>query len=485
MAGACLGGAALNVGTLASFAAAPLAASLVALAIWLRRGPADPQAGWLVATGGLSAVLGLSLILGGALGAGLLATGVGLAVIFTGAQLGLEAEDLPPGVRIREPLSVKLNAAVAVDEAMRWVEHTRSIISPKAPPRAYADALRAAAERHRDQGWLEHPERAHPVPPALEKLETRRDWVRGVGRAEFLRFESEYEPNDPEIHKAFLGVGCNRTAHAALWRHSGEPRPTLLCVHGYAMGRVGFDARVFGVRWLHQELGLDVATVVLPLHGPRSQGRRSGEGFLGRHPLWTNAAVGQTIWELRRLTGWLRSQGAPAVGVYGLSLGGYVTALLASLDNRLACAIPGVPFASWADLVLRGLSEDERLAAAAVGVTRAVLEDAWAPYAPLSHTPRVAPRARLIVAGVADRICPPAQAHALWEHWDRPAIHWFPGSHLMPLDRERTRRRLAAHLQDTLLSAGEEPLPLTRFRAGQGALVGSGPTERGNGAGRG
>src|SRR3546814_11298950 len=50
---------------------------------------------------------------------------------------------------------------------------------------------------------------------------------------------------------------------------------------------------------------------------------RSGAGFLDAHPLATNAAFEQAIWELRRLAGWLRAQGAPALGAYGKNLGGY------------------------------------------------------------------------------------------------------------------------------------------------------------------
>lgn len=203
--------------------------------------------------------------------------------------------------------------------------------------------------------------------------------VRGAAGAERLAFESEYEPWDEEIREAYQAVRANRTAVATLWRHADGPRPTLICLHGYAMGRTAWDARAFDVRWLHRDLGLDVVLPVLPLHGPRARGRRSGEGFLGGHPLWTNAAFGQAVWELRRLAGWLRAQGAPAVGVYGLSLGGYTAALFASVERRLACAVPGLPFASLADLQLRDLSERQRLARDAAGVGRRLLEEVYAP----------------------------------------------------------------------------------------------------------
>jgi hypothetical protein len=40
-----------------------------------------------------------------------------------------------------------------------------------------------------------------------------------------------------------------------------------------------------------------------------------------------------------------------------------------------------------------------------------------------------------VIAGVGDRICPPGHADALWRHWDRPRIHWYPGGHLAQFRR--------------------------------------------------
>jgi hypothetical protein len=38
---------------------------------------------------------------------------------------------------------------------------------------------------------------------------------------------------------------------------------------------------------------------------------------------------------------------------------------------------------------------------------------------------------RFIYAGIADRLVHPLrQVHALWTHWDEPAITWFEGSHI-------------------------------------------------------
>src|SRR5690606_30584970 len=54
---------------------------------------------------------------------------------------------------------------------------------------------------------------------------------------------------------------------------------------------------------------------------------------------------------------------------------------------------------------------------------------------PLTYAPVVPKEGRMIVGGVGDRLAPPKHSRLLWEHWDRCALHWFPGSHLLHLDR--------------------------------------------------
>ena len=246
---------------------------------------------------------------------------------------------------------------MAADEAMKWYWHATGLVSPPPEPLLWIASLRAAAERNRSSGVLDDPSRAHPTPPALEKHALRRVELSGLPAAEELRFESEFEPRDPEIRERYLAVAPNRTARALLWRHAEGPRPTLIVIHGYGMGRPAIDARAFDVVRLHEHLGLDVALVTLPLHGKRAAGRRSGAGFLDAHPLATNAAFEQAVWELRRLAGWLRAQGSPALGVHGMSLGGYTAALFASIERGLACVVPLVPAVS-----LQAVSRREPLA---------------------------------------------------------------------------------------------------------------------------
>jgi hypothetical protein len=53
-----------------------------------------------------------------------------------------------------------------------------------------------------------------------------------------------------------------------------------------------------------------------------------------------------------------------------------------------------------------------------------------APVSPLHLPPAVPHERRYIFAATADRLVDPEQPLRLWEHWGRPAMHWYHGSHL-------------------------------------------------------
>jgi hypothetical protein len=465
---------ALTGGAVRALFGVPAAVGLALVARQLRRGsqpPAGP-AGMVIpervprraiAAGLATLGLGLAWAVGGVGLGGWLTLLLGLAVVAEGVQLSLAAEPVPPGLPLPSTRSARLTAAIAADEVLRFSWDLGGRITPSGEAGWLADRLRAAAERSRAEGWLEDPALAHPRPPALEKPLMRSAELRGLGAVEHLRFESEFEPFDPEAREAYLGVVPNREAHAWLFR-DGAPRPTLVCVHGYSGGRPTFDARALGVARLRERLGIDVALFVLPLHGARAQGRRSGAGFLDGDPLWTNAAMGQAVWDLRRLAGWLRAEGAPVVGASGMSLGGYTTAVWASLDDRLACAIPIIPAVRLSRIVWHGFSPERRKVLEAAGVGEELLDEAWASHGPLRHRPAAALERRLLVGGLADRICAPADVRDLWEHWERPALHWFPGTHIGPVGRAATDAAIEAHLRRTLCAPAAEAAPLSRFQ---------------------
>ena len=64
---------------------------------------------------------------------------------------------------------------------------------------------------------------------------------------------------------------------------------------------------------------------------------------------------------------------------------------------------------------------------------------------PLTYKPCLPPERLMIIGGVGDRLAPPKHSRILWDHWGRCRIHWFPGNHVLHLDRrDLSHRRIVA-----------------------------------------
>ena len=255
-----------------------------------------------------------------------------------------------------------------------------------------------------------------------------------------VSFRSNYEPLYKPFTEEFHSYKENRTAHARIWRHpKGKSRGKIVLIHGWFMGDQRLNA-VALVPGFFFRLGLDVILYELPYHGRRAPIGRNTALFPSADIIRTNEAIGQAIHDLRALRLWLREEDKRPLGVAGISLGGYTAALWSSLD-RLSFAIPIAPLVSMAEIawgILQEMSaEGNELATyLAQSLTLEDLRRGYAIHSPLEIQPKVGSHRRLIVAGLGDSVIPASQPHALWEHWDRPLIHWFSGDHLGQLSEE-------------------------------------------------
>lgn len=259
------------------------------------------------------------------------------------------------------------------------------------------------------------------------------------GICEVVRFDSPFQPVHPDQHKRYLRHSANRVAYARLVRHRDGPRPTIVAIHGFTAEGYLINEWFFALPWFYR-MGCDIALFALPFHGPRQTrfSPFSGHGFFAGGTSRFNEAVAQSVYDFRILFNWLRrEQGAPEVGVTGLSLGGFISAMLASVEKGLAFSLPNVPIISVADLVLewQPIGMWMRAALATTGMSPADARRLVAVSCPLTYPAVVPPERLMIVGGAGDRLAPPKHSRILWDHWNRCRIHWFPGSHSIHLDR--------------------------------------------------
>lgn len=400
----------------------------------------------------IGAALGVALALPeilvfGPVAAAVLLVGSAASFLATG-YLALTRQPVPAGVP--EPaLSANLIVNAARDEmAMAAIVLTSWPLAVGTNATRIRREMDAARPLFEDRGWLRDPASYHHTPPPLgsPEIQRKRDEKRGF---DHLTFDSGYEPWPEEPgRERWLSYTNNRTAHAYEMRHPGGPRPWLVCVHGIRMGSPEGGFKLFRPDHLHHELGLNLLLPILPIHGPRRVGPVSGDRILAGDVMDSLHAGAQAMWDIRRLIHWLEeSEAAPAIGVLGESLGGYVAALLASLDSRLDCVVVCNPAVDpsrlfWSNalsITSRHLKNN--------GVTETSMSELMRPVSPLALRPLVPKANRVILAGVADRVVTAAEANALWHHWDRSRIEWFQGTHRGFLRTPQGRTLLSAALK--------------------------------------
>ncbi|MBY0400839.1 hypothetical protein K2X89_11120, partial [Myxococcota bacterium] len=434
--------------------------------------PGDRRATEWTALVGL--VGGLAGLVGALLVGSFAALGLGASALAAAWAAGRIAVDLEPrhtDVPEPEP-SLALSAKVALDDVLLGYELAiRGRMFTGGDVDRVVDELDRCHALFARQGFLERPDTYHVAPPPLVSpaIETRRIAGHAV---EILRFESGYAPREDEPGRArwLAQAGC-RDGFAYVLRGEGSPRsgealrggdgsreaepssrgpgrPWLVCTNGYRMGHAAIDVRVF--ERFATGLGLNVLIPVLPLHGPRRRSAHSGTGFLGLDVIDTLHAEAQAVWDIRRLLGWIRAQEPSAIGAFGLSLGGYTTALYSSIESGLDCAVLGIPLADVTRLMVRHAVPEQLQLALQRGYSLERAREVLRVVSPLAIPPRVPQAGRLLFGAVADRLVTPDQVRDLWRHWGEPEIVWYQGGHVT----FRLERAVFAAIDRTLRANG-------------------------------
>ena len=248
-----------------------------------------------------------------------------------------------------------------------------------------------------------------------------RNWLTRVGE-EFYRVPDKipYGLNEGRMSFASPVMGDqdeNNRFHLRVWPGTkGMKSPAMVMLHSlFSASDVGY-AHWAGVL---NRLGWTAVFYDLPYHfRRRPRGTWSGELVFGGNLIRSAEAIRQAVTEVRMVTRMLKASGAPEVGLWGMSLGGWVAGLTLCHEPDLACGwlvqpIPDVATAIWdseGGWVLRRQMEER-------GLDRERVEKLLPLVCP-SHGKLQLPSKRvLVVGGSHDSVAPPSKLRALSEGW--------------------------------------------------------------------
>ena len=247
-----------------------------------------------------------------------------------------------------------------------------------------------------------------------------------------LRFPSPIVTPDP----------ANNTVHAEYFRpKAAGKRPAVVVLH--ILGADFALSRYYAARLADR--GVAALFVKLPYYGERAGPNRE-KRFLSADIDRSVSSMNQGVCDVRRAAVWLAGRpevDADRLGVTGISLGGIVSSIAASVDPTLNRAVLLLAGGGLGE-VLWEMPEAARYRAlwVASGRTKDDLIALTAPLDPLTYAGGLRGKRVLMMAGRVDEVIPASSAAALWERAGRPTIRWFECGHysaagyLLPAIRE-------------------------------------------------
>jgi dienelactone hydrolase len=227
----------------------------------------------------------------------------------------------------------------------------------------------------------------------------------------------------------------------------------LILLHGWLLDRPQLIVYRHWARRVAAQ-GIDVWMPRLPHHMERCEaGEVSGQRCLSPDLRTSLDAVRQAVAETRLLQRALRRRGAPAVGVWGMSLGGWVAALTTTLDAEWDAVALWAPVAAPAEVLFEsGLVDLLRTAFVEGGLSREDFDGAeMASMTPELCRGRI-PRERvLLVAGAYDQVVSPCSIARIARRWSID-VRWVPHGHISLMASHAPVKDTAEFLRRMLLS---------------------------------
>jgi alpha/beta hydrolase family protein len=377
-----------------------------------------------------------------------------------GGDVPAGAEGLPPRSALSPRQRLVVDASAISDLALRT--RVASALAATVTPAVVASSVRSGNDRGNLRFYAElaaerDPAKSFPPPTEVPRVSSRpasplAEWI-ARGTVDNIAFASSFTAINPAMRKRWGAWTSNNVARAQHWRHDDGPRPTLCVIHGFMGSSYLLNGLFFSLPWYYRS-GYDVLLYTLPFHGRRAEkfSPFSGFGYFAGGLSGFAEAMAQAVHDFRSIVDYLRHTGVDRIALTGISLGGYTSALVASVDDRLEAVIPNCPVVTPATMFDEWFPANKLLGLGLrlSGIGRDELAAGLSYHCPLNYQPLLPKDRRMIITGLGDRMAPPGQAVMLWEHWNRCALHWFPGNHVLHVSQLDYLRRMTAFLQSVM-----------------------------------
>ncbi|WP_332631671.1 alpha/beta hydrolase family protein [Halalkalibacter flavus] len=236
-----------------------------------------------------------------------------------------------------------------------------------------------------------------------------------------FRARSSILSNDS--HNDYLG--------GEVFLHENQDSPNVVFVHGWRSTSLDRIKNIFHHRMMG-EMKWNMYYFTLPYHFQREPkiSSYSGELMISADIERTLQAVKQTIVDLRTLIQWLKKNKKGPVIVIGVSLGGFITNLVSTLEDQMDMLISifysnRLSYSIWNTIPGKFIREDlERH-----GVHYRELEQYWKITEPSIAASKINKDNILLISGKYDQYIHMEDATYLWESWGRPKRLIYPCGH--------------------------------------------------------
>lgn len=255
------------------------------------------------------------------------------------------------------------------------------------------------------------------------RIEPHRDFA-GIKESHFT-FPSETESGHPENDTV-----CGRIFEARA-KHGGASAPCFIIGHGWREPGV-FTPYHWLLGLLLARFGINCVLTTQPYHGRRKPaGTSHGDLMLCGDMERSINAFRQAVGDIRSLVTWAGATFTGRIGVGGFSLGGFITGLVACVENRIHFAVPIIASGNmisgmWDSPVIQELKRDLD----AGGVTEKILAENWRIISASSFKPKLPPDKIQFIAGRYDVLIPAQNVEDVTVKWNRSRLQWLPCGHV-------------------------------------------------------